>query len=154
MSAKGQQRTSRNNLHKKKDRLAAVSPLKLFRLLFDSTDARWAARDLDLAGHLQRLAVEAQHVERLVEHGLRQQRLTILAPNHPLPPTPNLRLGRECELVSLDAVDHDEAVIVVGLMGFRLVRAVLDHHRHVRAIGREGYAFGDLSDRERLYDTG
>src|SRR5438105_2932901 len=108
------------------------------RLLFDGTDARWAARDLDLAGHLQRLAVEAQHVERLVEHGLRQQRLAVPAPDHPLPPASRLRLGRQGERASFDAVDHDDAMIVVGLVGLWFVRAVLDHHRHVRAVGREG----------------
>ena len=56
----------------------------------------------------------------------------ILAPDHPLTPTSHLRLGRECELASLDAVDHDDAVIVVGLVGLRFVRAVLDHHSYVR----------------------
>jgi hypothetical protein len=61
------------------------------RLLFDGPDARWAARDLDLAGHLQRLAVEAQHIERFVEHGLRQQRLAILAPDHLC--VPKIRFG-------------------------------------------------------------
>src|SRR5215510_16095272 len=87
------------------------------RLLFDGTYARRAARNLDLAGHLQRLAVEAQHVERFVEHGLRQQRLAIPAPDHPLTPASHLRLGREGELASLDAVNHDDAMIVVGLVG-------------------------------------
>src|SRR5262245_32200741 len=77
------------------------------RLLFDGTEARWAARDFDLASHLQYLAVEAQHVERLIEHGLRQQRLAVPAPDHPLTPASHLRLGREGELASFDAVDHD-----------------------------------------------
>src|SRR5215471_10357970 len=123
-------------------------------LLFDGANARWAAWNLDLAGHLQRLAIEAQHVERLVKHGLRQQRLAIPAPDHPLSPASHLRLGRECELASLDAVDYDDAMIVVGWVGLWFVRAVLDHHRHVRAVGREGDPFGDLANRMRLHDMG
>src|SRR5262247_2603840 len=104
---------------------ARAEPIAV-RLLFDGTYARRAARNPDLAGHLQRLAIEAQHVERLVKHGLRQQRLAIPAPDHPLSPASHLRLGRECELASLDAVDHDDAMIVVGWVGLRSVRAILD----------------------------
>src|SRR5262245_3787702 len=124
--------TKVHTLSSRKQGLPAV------RLLFDGANARWAARDLDLANHLQRFAVEAQHVERLVKHGLRQQRLAVPAPDHPLPPASHLRLGREGERASLNAVDHDDAMIVVGLVGLRLVRAVLDRHRsEERRVGKE-----------------
>jgi hypothetical protein len=34
----------------------------------DRSDSSRAARNLYVPGHLQRMAIEAQHVERLVEH--------------------------------------------------------------------------------------
>ena len=97
-------------------RRSRSAPELAVRLLFDGADARWAARDLDLAGYLQCLAVKAQHVERLVEHGLRQQRLAVPAPDYSLTPASHLRLCGERQLASLDAVDHDDAMIVVGLV--------------------------------------
>src|SRR4051812_46985542 len=99
------------------------------RLLFGRANPRRATRDLDLAGYLQRLAVETQHVDSLIEHGLRQQRPAVSAPDHTLTPGCRFRLGGECELASLDAVNHHDAMIVVGLVGLWLVRTVLNGHR-------------------------
>src|SRR5256885_1426133 len=52
-------------------------------LFLDRAHAGRAARHLDLADDLKLFAVEAQHIQRFVEHGLGEQGLAVLAPHHP-----------------------------------------------------------------------
>src|SRR5436190_15553812 len=99
-------------------------------LFLDRAYAGPAARHLDLADDLKLFAVEAQHIKRFVEHGLGEQGLAVLAPHHSLAPAADLGLRSQRELRALDAVHHDEAVVVVGLMRLGPLRAVLDRDRH------------------------
>src|SRR5262249_46555098 len=46
------------------------------------------------------------------------------------------------------AIDHEEAALVVGLVGLWPLRPVLDGDGHVRAVGREHSGLGDLADRD------
>ena len=70
-----------------------------------------------MPGYLQGLAIEAQHIDRLVEHGLRQQGVAVPAPRHALRPASSLGLRDERELAPFHTVDHDQAVVIVRLMG-------------------------------------
>ena len=79
-----------------------------------------------MPGHLQGLAIEVQHIDRFVEHGLRQQGATVSAPHHALCPPGGLGLCNQRKLAPVHAVHHDEAVVVVRLVGLGPVRAVLD----------------------------
>src|SRR5262245_55461504 len=122
-------------------------------LPFDGADAGGAAVDLDTAGDPELFTVEAQYIDGLGQHPLRQERLAVLAPCHALGPTPDLGLRGEGELGAVDAIDHEEAALVVGLVGLWPLRPVLDGDGHVRAVGREHSGLGDLAHRDGIDDA-
>src|SRR5262249_41594451 len=122
-------------------------------LPFDGADAGGAAVDLDTAGDPELFAVEAQYIDGLGQHTLRQERLAGLAPSDALGPTADLGLRGEGELGAVDAIDHEEAALVVGLVGLWPLRPVLDGDGHVRAVGREHSGLGDLADRDGIDDA-
>src|SRR5262249_26525029 len=67
--------------------------------------------------------------------------------------TPDLGLRDEGELGAVDAIDHEEAALVVGLVGLWPLRPVLEGDGHVRAVGREHSSLGDLADGDGIDDA-
>ena len=79
-------------------------------------DAVGSARDFNLAGDLQTLAVEADDGERVVHHALREQGLAVVAPRDALRPLPDFDFGHPSQCSSIHAEHDQQPVIVVERM--------------------------------------
>src|SRR5713101_3607248 len=128
------------------------SPI-IFNSAFRGTQPLRSAIDLDLAGDLQILAVEAQDRERVVDHALHEQGLTVAAPDGALAPFSSLGVGNSREVRSIHAENNEQRIVVVEGMRRRPRRSVLRRNGDVVAVVGEGQALDDLADVERTDDA-
>src|SRR6266853_742965 len=125
------------------ERASAIGGMQTFR----------SAIDLDLAGDLQALAIEADDRKRVLDHVLGKQGLAVAAPGNALVPSADLGVADPGESRSVD-VEHDhQAVGIVEGVARGAVRAVLRADGDVIAVGRERHTLDGLAYIERMDDT-
>src|SRR5262245_2440349 len=93
-------------------------------LFLRDADASRAGAGLDRAGALELLAVEAESLDLVFHHTLDEERLAVAAPGRALAPVADLRLRDLGELLAVDRVDKDQAVIIEEGRTLRLVGAI------------------------------
>jgi transcriptional regulator with XRE-family HTH domain len=122
--------------------------------VFRGTQALRPTLDLNLADDLQALAVKAQDRKRILDHVLREQGLSVTAPNHTLIPSPDLGFGYFGEVRSIHAEDDDQTVVIVERMVRRAGRAVLRREGDIVPVIGERQTLDNLPDIERSTTRG
>src|SRR5262249_55136283 len=122
-------------------------------LWLGGADRSWPRAEFDRSGRLERLAVEPERHDLLLDHALGQERAAVLAPGKPLTPVADFRLGQRHQLLAFDAQHLHQAVVVEERTVLRLVGSVPDVHGDKGAVGRERDPLRRLTDRDGMDDA-
>src|SRR5262245_18491631 len=116
-------------------------------------DGGRTATDLDRSGRLEFLAVEVEHHDLFLDHGLSQEGAAVLAPGEALTPVAYRGFGQRDQFVAFDAQHLHQTVVVKERTVFRLVGSVPHVQNDKSAVGRQRDSFRRLTDGDGMNDA-